>query len=79
MIRLIRIVGLMLMGAGALLLLVWLIEPLRFVWPWIRQLPWPVQVGAAVAAVGLLLLTGSVLWERLEDAEHDKSLLDDDY
>lgn len=77
MIRLTRIIGLMCMGAGALLLLIWLIKPLRFLWPWLRELPWPIQAGVAIAAIGLLLLSGSILWERLEDAEHDKSLRDD--
>jgi hypothetical protein len=77
MTRLIRIVGLLLMGVGALLLLVWFIKPLRFVWPWLRELPWPIQVGVVLAAAGLLLLSGSLLWERMEDAEGDKSLLDD--
>ena len=79
MIRLIRIVGLMLMGAGAVLLLVWFIKPLRFLWPWLRELPWPIQVCVAIAVIGLVLLSGSIVWERLEDAEHDKSLRNDDY
>ena len=79
MIRLIRIIGLMLMGAGAVLLLVWFIKPLRFVWPWIRELPWPIQAGLAIGTIGLLLLSGSIIWERLEDVEGDKSLHDDDY
>jgi hypothetical protein len=78
MIRLIRFVGLMMMGAGGLVLLVWAIKPLRFIWPWIRELPWPIQLGIAIAALGLLLLTGSIIWERFESAEYDKSLLDDE-
>ena len=79
MIRLIRIVGLMLMGAGAVLLLVWFIKPLRFVWPWIRELPWPIQAGLAIGAIGLLLLSGSIIWERLEEMEGARSLHADDY
>ena len=79
MIKLIRIVGLLLMGVGALLLLVWFIEPLRFVWPWFRALPWPIQLGLGIAAMGLLLLTGTVIWERFEDAGSEKSLRDDEY
>jgi hypothetical protein len=78
MIRLIRIVGLLLMGAGTLLILVWFIKPLRFLWPWFRELPWPIQAGVAIGAIGLLLLSGSIMWERLEDAEHDRSLRNDD-
>ena len=79
MIRLIRIVGLMLMAVGALLLLIWFIEPLRFFWPWFRQLPWPIQLGIAIAAAGLLLLSGSIIWERFEDAGEERSLRDDEY
>ncbi|KPJ90592.1 MAG: hypothetical protein AMS18_10490 [Gemmatimonas sp. SG8_17] len=79
MTRLIRVTGLLFMGAGAILLLVWFIKPLRFVWPWLRSLPWPIQVGLAAAIVGLLLLMGSLIWERLEDRERDSSLRDDGY
>jgi hypothetical protein len=79
MIRLIRVTGLLFMGAGAILLLVWFIKPLRFFWPWLRTLPWPIQAGLAAAAVGLLLLMGSLIWERLEDRERDWSLRDDGY
>ena len=78
MIRLIRVTGLLFMGAGAIVLLVWMIEPLRFLWPWLRALPWPIQLGLAAAGIGLLLLMGSLIWERLEDRERDASLRDDD-
>jgi hypothetical protein len=67
------------MGAGAVLLLVWFVKPLRSVWPWLRELPWPIQAGLVIAAIGLLLLSGSIVWERMEDAAHDKSLREDDY
>ena len=77
MIRLIRIVGFLLMAAGAVVLLTWLIKPLRFVWPWLRALPWPVQLGLGAAAAGLLLLLGSLIWERLEEREKDSSLRDE--
>ncbi len=77
MIRLIRIVGFLLIATGAVCLLAWLIKPLRFLWPWLRALPWPIQLGLVVAAAGLLLLIGSLIWERLEDREKDRSLLDD--
>jgi len=76
--RLIRITGFLLMGVGALLLLVWFIKPLRFIWPWLRELPWPIQVGVVLAVAGLLLLSGSLLWERMEDAEKEGSLLKDE-
>lgn len=77
MIRLIRIVGFLLIATGALVLLTWLIKPLRFFWPWLRALPWPIQLGVAAAAAGLLLLFGSLIWERLEEREQDRRLLDD--
>ncbi|MHC5064228.1 MAG: hypothetical protein ACYTG5_09660 [Planctomycetota bacterium] len=77
MIRLLRILGFLLVGAGALVILAWLIEPLRQVWPWFLELPLPIQIGLGVALTGLLLLTGTVLWERIEDREKDKDLLED--
>jgi len=77
MTRLVRIVGFLLIGAGALVLFVWAIEPLRFVWPWLRGLPWPIQVGLGLAALGILILMGSVIWERYEDRDKDRDLLDE--
>jgi len=73
-IRLVRIVGYLFIGAGAAVLLTWLIQPLRSLWPWLRQLPVALQVGLAAAAVGFILLLGSLIWERLEDLEKDKDL-----
>ena len=77
MIRLVRIVGWLLIVTGAIVLASYLIEPLREVWPWLLELPLPVRIGLVMAGVGLLLLMGSLLWERYEDREHDRSLLDD--
>ena len=37
----------------------------------------PIQIGLAAAAVGFLLLFGSVIWERLEDREKEKGLIDE--
>ena len=76
--RLVRITGFLLIAAGAVVALTWFIEPLREIWPWLRQLPLPIQIGFALAGAGLILLVGSLLWERWEDREHDKSLLEDD-
>lgn len=78
MIRLTRIFGIGLMAFGAILLLTWLIEPLRFLWPWFRSLPVSIQVGLGAAGAGLSLLMGSVVWERLEDRQSDRKLLTDD-
>ena len=77
MIRLLRVVGFLMIGAGGLLLLVWAIEPLRFLWPWFRNLPVPIQIGLAAATAGLLLLLATVIWERLEDRDGDRDLLDE--
>lgn len=77
MIRLVRILGVLLIGAGAVVLLTWLIEPLRYLWPWLRSLPLALQVGLAAAAAGFILLLGSLIWERLEELEGDKELRKD--
>ena len=77
MIRLIRIVGFLLVAAGAAVLLAWLIKPLRYVWPALRQLPWPIQLGVGIAAVGFLIVIGSLIWERMEERPLDRSLLKD--
>ena len=75
MIRLLRVFGFLLIAAGTIFVLSWFIKPLRSLWPWIRNLPWPIQVGLVCAAVGFLLLLGTLLWERLEERENDRSLL----
>ncbi len=74
MIRLIRVLGFLFVGAGAVVVLTWLIVPLRFLWPWLRSLPLALQVGLAAAGIGLLLLLGSLIWERLEEHERDQEL-----
>jgi hypothetical protein len=76
-IRLVRILGVLLIGAGAVVLLTWLIEPLRYLWPWLRSLPLALQVGLAAAAAGFILLLGSLIWERVEELEGDKELRKD--
>ena len=77
MIRLIRIVGFMLIIAGALSVATWLIKPLRKLWPWFLELPLAIQIGLGVAAFGFVLLLGSLIWERLEDREKEKGLIDE--
>ena len=79
MIRLVRIIGFLSILVGALFILAWLIEPLRFLWPWLRRLPWPIQVGFGAALAGLLLLLGSLIWERMGEREKDRELHDEDY
>ena len=81
MIRLVRIFGVLLMVVGVLVILTWLIEPLREVIPHMydafRQLPIAVQIGLVIAAVGFLLLFSSLIWERLEDRKQEGDLLDE--
>jgi len=77
MIRLVRITGFLMVVAGALVILTWLIEPLRKIWPYLRSLPWPVQLGLSMAAIGLVVVLGTLIWERMEERESDKELIDE--
>lgn len=83
MIQFLRIVGGVLIVVGALVILTWLIKPLREAWPHLidafRSFPVAVQIGLIVAAIGFLLLFSSIIWERLEDRKREgSSLLDED-
>ncbi len=77
MIRVIRIAGFLLISAGVVVLLTWVIEPLRALWPWLLQLPLPVKIGIVAAVLGLIVLFASLIAERWEDRERDRSLLDE--
>ena len=77
MIRLIRILGFLMIVAGAIILLTWLIKPLRIIWPWLMALPLALKIGIGVASVGFLLLMGTLIWERWAEREDDRSLLDE--
>ena len=77
MIRLVRITGFLFIGVGVLLILSYLVEPLRELWVLAYELPLVVRIGLVMAAAGLLILLGSLLWERYEDRENDRSLLDE--
>ncbi len=82
MIRLVRILGVVLMAAGVIVILTWLIEPLRELLPAIvdgfRSLPITIQIGLTLAAIGFLLLFATVVWERIEDRKSEGNLLDED-
>lgn len=78
MIRLARITGFLLIIAGALVFLTYFIEPLREVWPWLLELPLPIRIGLVLASIGLLILLGSLIWERWDERELDRSLREDD-
>ena len=77
MIRLLRIFGFLMIGVGIVVLLSYLLEPLRAFWHVLRELPLPIQIGLGGAAAGLLLLLATIIWERLEDLEADRELRDD--
>ncbi len=77
MTRLVRLIGVLLVAAGAVVVLTWIIEPLRAVWPWLQQLPLPIQIGLGAAGIGFVLVLASMLWERFEDREQDQHLKND--
>ena len=77
MTRLLRITGFLLIGTGALVLLVWAIRPLRHIWPWLLELPLAIQIGIGAAALGLVVLMASLVAERISEREADRQLLDD--
>ncbi|MCA9417262.1 MAG: hypothetical protein KC931_05860 [Candidatus Omnitrophica bacterium] len=78
MIRLVRVCGFLMIALGALILLSYLIAPLRAIWPWLLKLPLPIQIGLAVGVGGLILTLGSLLWERFEERDSDRALRDED-
>lgn len=77
MTRVLRITGFLLIGAGAVVLLFWAIRPLRAIWPAIMALPLPVQIGIGAAALGVIVLMGSLIAERIGEREADRKLLED--
>ncbi|MDE2762584.1 MAG: hypothetical protein OXQ94_08110 [Gemmatimonadota bacterium] len=77
MTRLLRITGFLLIGAGALVILVWAIRPLRAIWPWLIALPPAIQIGIGVAALGLVVLMASLIAERIGEREADRALRED--
>ena len=52
-------------------------EPLQDVWALLLALPWPLQLGLGIAGFGLLLIFASLLWERFEERDRDRSLRDE--
>ncbi|MDH3733882.1 MAG: hypothetical protein OEU54_10130 [Gemmatimonadota bacterium] len=77
MIPLLRNAGFGLIILGLVLVLIWVIAPLRAVWPWLMMLPLIMRIGVIAAALGLAVLLGSLITERVREREADKSLLDD--
>ncbi len=74
MVRAIRIVGVALMACGVLLVVTYTISPLRFLWRWFQWMDLPLQIGTAVAVVGLTILLTTMLFERIALRSYDKEL-----
>ena len=74
----IRRTGFALILIGALVFLSWFVEPVWQILQLFNQLPMPLQIGSAVAAVGLTVLMISLLAERWSDREADASLREEE-
>ena len=75
--RLLRQIGFGLIVLGVVSILFWAIEPLQMIWPWIRGLPLLIRIGVFAAAIGLAVLLGSLIAERIREREADKRLRDE--
>lgn len=75
--NLLRNVGFGLMVVGALLVLIWAIEPLRMVWPWLLQLPILIRIGVVAGTLGLAILMGTLISERIRNRNADRELRDE--
>jgi hypothetical protein len=75
--KLLRNFGIGLMVLGVLMILVWAIKPLRMIWPWLLQLPLPLKVGVVVGVLGLVVLLGALISERIGEREADQQLRDE--
>lgn len=74
---LLRNLGFGLMVGGVLLILIWAIEPLRAIWPWLLQLPLLIRVGVVAGTLGLVVLLSTLISERIRDREADQQLRDE--
>lgn len=74
MVRAIRIAGVAFMACGVLLVITYTISPLRFLWRWFQWMDLPLQIGIAVAGIGLVILLTTMLFERLALRSYDKEL-----
>ncbi len=77
MIQLLRITGFLLVIFGALVILTWLVEPLRALWPLLLSLPIAIQIGLLAGTVGFLLLMASLIYERWRERAADQELRDE--
>ena len=73
--RVMRIVAVAFMLLGVLLLVTYVVSPLRVLWSWwYGSLPLPLQIGSAVAAVGLVILLTTMFVDRMMNRGYDKEL-----
>lgn len=77
MTSLLRNAGVGLILLGVVLVIIWVVEPLRAIWPWLMTLSPVVRVGVMVSALGLAIIMASLITERIREREADKKLLDD--
>ena len=77
MTRLLRLTGFLLTLAGLIVVGTWFIEPLRELWPMLLDLPLPIRIGLSLAGFGLIVIFATLLWERWNEREEDRSLLDE--
>jgi hypothetical protein len=62
---------------GVVLVIIWVVEPLRAIWPWLMTFSPIVRVGVVASALGLAILMASLITERIRERDADKKLLDD--
>jgi hypothetical protein len=53
-----------------------MIRPLRAVWPFLLELPWPIRLGLGTLLLGFLLVMASLIAERIEERGADRALRD---
>ena len=61
-------------GLGALILATYILKPLNLAWAWFRAMPVPLQVGIAVAGIGLFVLMISLVAEKRRDDRSEGDL-----
>jgi hypothetical protein len=50
---------------------------LRILWPWMLGLPLSIRIAASASAIGLTVLLGSLIAERIRDRDADRELRDE--
>ncbi len=73
-VRTMRIVAVALMFVGLLLLATYFVSPLRIFWIWFRAWPLPLQIGSAIAAMGLAILLTTMVVDRVMKRKYDTEL-----